>query len=118
MIDTGGILFNRDITLAIQAGGFSSRMGQDKALLPFGGQPLIAFIANQARTLTDDLLVTTNQVASFDFLHLPLYPDCLSVRGALVGMHTALTAAQRPRAFVNLNTLEEYQQAVEMIQAK
>jgi molybdopterin-guanine dinucleotide biosynthesis protein A len=96
MTGKGGRLFNRDITLAIQAGGFSSRMGQDKALLPFGDQPLIEFIANRARTLTDDLLITTNQVASFEFLHIPLYPDRLSVRGALVGMHTALSAAQRP----------------------
>jgi len=29
------------LTLCVQAGGKSSRMGKDKALLDFGGQPLI-----------------------------------------------------------------------------
>ncbi|RPH61136.1 MAG: hypothetical protein EHM81_04890, partial [Chloroflexi bacterium] len=36
------ILYNTTmLTVVIQAGGNSSRMGQDKALLPFLGQPLI-----------------------------------------------------------------------------
>jgi molybdopterin-guanine dinucleotide biosynthesis protein A len=95
-LNTSAEIFNRNITLAIQAGGFSTRMGQDKALLPFGGLPLIEFIANRGKTLTDDLLVTTNQVESFEFLDLPLYPDRLPQRGTLTGMHTALSAAQRP----------------------
>jgi len=93
---TENTLFNPNITLAIQAGGLSSRMGQNKALLPFGGMPLIAYIANRGKVLTDDLLVTTNQEEAFDFLHLPLYPDRFAFRGALVGMHTALSAARRP----------------------
>jgi len=96
VLNSSGEIFNRNITLAIQAGGFSTRMGQDKALLPFDGLPLIEFIANRGKTLTDDLFVTTNLVESFEFLNLPLYPDRLTQRGALVGMHTALSAAQRP----------------------
>lgn len=71
-------------------------MGQDKALLPFGGLPLIEFIANRGKTLTDDLLVTSNQPDSFKFLNLPVFPDSLTQRGSLVGMHTALSASQRP----------------------
>lgn len=71
-------------------------MGQDKALLPFTGLPLIEYIAHRGRTLTDDLLVTTNQVESFQFLNLPLCPDVSPHRGTLVGVHTALIAAKRP----------------------
>lgn len=96
MTDKGGEIYKHKVTLVIQAGGFSRRMGQDKALLPFSGIPLIEYIANRGKALTDDILVTTNQAKSFEFLHLPLYPDRLSLRGALVGMHTALSAAQRP----------------------
>lgn len=96
MLNTGENIFNRDITLAIQAGGFSTRMGQDKALLPFEGKPLIEFIANRGKTLTDDLIVTSNQPDSFKFLNLPVYPDHLNQSGSLVGMHTALSAAKRP----------------------
>jgi len=96
VLDTGGDIINRDITLAIQAGGFSTRMGQDKALLPFEGLPLIEYIANRGKMLTNDLLVTSNRPDSFKFLNLPVYTDHLTQRGALVGMHTALSAAKRP----------------------
>ena len=96
MLNCSVEILNLNITLAIQAGGFSTRMGQDKALLPFGGLPLIEFIANRGKLLTDDLLVTTNEMEPFEFLNLPLYPDRLTQRGALVGMHTALSAAKRP----------------------
>lgn len=96
MLNTGENIFNRDITLAIQAGGFSTRMGQDKALLPFEGKPLIEYIANRGKALTHDLLVTSNQPDSFKFLNLPVYPDHLNQSGSLVGMHTALSAAKRP----------------------
>ena len=88
------------VTLAIQAGGSSSRMGQNKALLPFGGVPLIEFIVKRGKSLTNDILITTNEVEAFGFLQLPLYPDRLSLRGALVGMYTALNAAQRPMVAV------------------
>ena len=96
VLKTSGDYLSRNITLAIQAGGFSKRMGQDKALLPFNGLRLIEYIVHRGKQLTDDILVTTNQIASFQFLHLPLYPDLLSQRGTLVGVHTALSAATRP----------------------
>ncbi|MHB8088328.1 MAG: molybdenum cofactor guanylyltransferase [Anaerolineaceae bacterium] len=86
----------KNLTLVIQAGGFSKRMGQDKALLIFNHQPLIAYIADRGRLLTDDLFVTTNQIESYRFLNLPLYPDLLPLRGTLVGMHTALSASTKP----------------------
>ncbi|OJX47121.1 MAG: hypothetical protein BGO78_16715 [Chloroflexi bacterium 44-23] len=85
-----------NLSLAIQAGGFSKRMGQDKALIEFNNQPLIAYIASRGRSLTDDLFVTTNQIELYRFLNLPLYPDQLPFRGTLVGMHTALSSSTRP----------------------
>ncbi len=85
-----------NLSLAIQAGGFSKRMGQDKALLEFNHQPLITYVANRGLLLTDDLFVTTNQIESYRFINLPLYPDRLPLRGTLVGMHTALSVSTRP----------------------
>lgn len=86
----------QNLSLAIQAGGFSKRMGQDKALLEFNHQPLIAHIANRGRILTDDVFITTNQIESYRFLNLPLFPDRLPIRGTLVGMHTALSSSAKP----------------------
>lgn len=84
------------ITVAIQAGGESRRMGQDKALMPFLGQPLIARIAARLAPLADEMIVTTNRPQSYAFLNLPLFSDLRPGRGALGGMHTALASAGQP----------------------
>lgn len=81
-------------TLVIQAGGQSRRMGQDKALLPFLGQPLIQRGITRLSHLADEVLVTTNHPEKYTFLSLPLYPDIIPDRGALSGLYTALNAAK------------------------
>jgi len=81
-------------TLVIQAGGQSRRMGQDKALLPFLGQPLIQRGIARLGRLADEILVTTNHPEDYAFLGLPLFPDVIPNRGALSGLYTALHAAQ------------------------
>ncbi len=80
-------------SLVIQAGGQSRRMGQDKALLPFLGQPLIQRGITRLSHLADEVLVTTNHPENYSFVGLPLYPDIIPDRGALSGLYTALHAA-------------------------
>jgi molybdopterin-guanine dinucleotide biosynthesis protein A len=84
------------LTIAIQAGGRSSRMGQDKALMPFLGRPLIAHMVARLRLLADDLLVTTNHLEDYAFLDVPLFTDIFPGLGALGGLYTALAAAREP----------------------
>lgn len=84
------------LTLALQAGGESRRMGQDKALLPFLGQPLIQRVATQVAPAADEILVTTNRPADYAFLGYPCFPDLRPGRGALGGLFTALKAATQP----------------------
>ena len=84
------------LTVVIQAGGESRRMGQDKALIPFRGSTLIQRVIGRVSHLADQLLVTTNQPEKYDFLKLPLYPDLIPGRGALGGLYTALSAASNP----------------------
>ncbi len=84
------------LTISIQAGGNSRRMGQDKALLPFAGQPLIVRLVERLRPFADQLIVTTNRPQDYAFLSLPLYPDVKPGLGALGGLLTALQAAQMP----------------------
>lgn len=81
------------LTVVVQAGGTSSRMGQNKALVPFLGQPLISRVVERVRPLADELLVTTNEPEHFTFLSLPLIPDVQPGIGALGGLLTALSAA-------------------------
>lgn len=84
------------LTVAIQAGGESRRMGQDKALLPFLGQPLIARLVKRLSPIASEVLVTTNRPDLYRFLGLPLYADLIPGRGALGGLYTALSAAAHP----------------------
>ena len=71
-------------SIVIQAGGQSSRMGQDKALLPFLGEPLIQRVLDRVRPIADEILVTTNQPDSYQFLDVPLYTDVTPGRGAVL----------------------------------
>ena len=81
------------LTIAIQAGGQSSRMGQDKALKPFLGRPLIQRVVDRLAPIADEIIVTTNRPEEYAFLGLPLFPDLKPGRGALGGLYTALASA-------------------------
>lgn len=84
------------LTIAINAGGESCRMGEDKALKLFAGQPLIARILERLRPLADELFVTTNHPAGYAFLGVPLVPDLLPGKGTLGGLYTAVAVASQP----------------------
>jgi molybdopterin-guanine dinucleotide biosynthesis protein A len=84
------------LTVSIQAGGQSSRMGEDKALKPFLGRPLIQRVIERLQPMADELIVTTNRPADYAFLRLPLFMDIKPGRGALGGLHTAIASAKSP----------------------
>ena len=46
------------LTLVIQAGGESKRMGQDKGLVPFLGRPLIQRVIARLAPIADEVIVT------------------------------------------------------------
>ncbi len=71
------------------------RMGENKALKPFLGRPLIQRVVDRLAPIADELLVTTNQPADLAFLQLPLIPDLKPGRGALGGLYTALASARQ-----------------------
>ncbi|MDD2695858.1 MAG: NTP transferase domain-containing protein, partial [Anaerolineales bacterium] len=74
------------LTLVIQAGGESRRMGTDKALVPFLGVPLIERVIARLAGLGDELVVTANQPEAYRYLNLPIFSDLLPGRGALGGL--------------------------------
>jgi molybdopterin-guanine dinucleotide biosynthesis protein A len=84
------------LTLAIQSGGQSSRMGRDKGLVEFLGKPLIARVMKRLAPIADEIIVTTNRPQDYRFLGVPLFPDLKPGRGALGGLHTALASASHP----------------------
>lgn len=84
------------LTVCIQAGGQSSRMGEDKALKTFLGRPLIQRVVERLAPIADELIVTTNRPEDYLFLNLPLHPDLKPGRGALGGLYTAIASARHP----------------------
>jgi molybdopterin-guanine dinucleotide biosynthesis protein A len=85
---------------AIQAGGKSTRMGQDKAWLTVNGQPLISRALAAVRPIADRLLIVINPASlnQHDYITLSrsegaeLIYDLRHDSGPLAGIHTALTA--------------------------
>ena len=84
------------LTKVIQAGGQSSRMGEDKALKPFLGRPLIQRVIERLAPIADELIVTTNRPAEYGFIKHRLIPDLRPGRGALGGLYTAIASASHP----------------------
>jgi molybdopterin-guanine dinucleotide biosynthesis protein A len=84
------------LTVCIQAGGESSRMGEDKALKTFLGRPLIQRVVERLSSVADEMIVTTNRPGDYAFLKLPLFSDLRPGRGALGGLYTALASAEHP----------------------
>lgn len=65
------------LSVIILAGGKSSRMGRDKALILIDGVPLIAHVCNVARKLSENIYIVTKLRSPGDSLENPGYRDYL-----------------------------------------
>jgi len=88
------------LSVAIQAGGQSSRMGhdRDKALVDLNGRPMIAWVLDTVSGLGAEVItevtITTNQPEHYDFADgIRLVDDDQPGAGALAGLRTAISAA-------------------------
>jgi molybdopterin-guanine dinucleotide biosynthesis protein A len=74
----------------VLAGGGSTRMGRDKALLPYRGAALVEHIASLVREAAGSvaLIGDPRRYARFGY---PVHPDNVPHCGPLGGIHTALT---------------------------
>ena len=84
-----------DFTGYVLAGGRSSRMGEDKALLEFGGRTMLeraAAALAEARVSPVKIVVNERQAGFFRerFPSFALVTDVYPERGALGGLHAAL----------------------------
>lgn len=84
------------LTGAILAGGFSRRLGQDKAALQLGGKPLALWVHEALAPLVADCWLITNQPLAHQSFGLPLMTDLRPFQGPAGGLLTALFAARTP----------------------
>ncbi len=91
------------VSVVIQAGGESRRMGMSKARVLFDGRPLILRMIERLAPIADELIITTNEADKLGFISeadtdcpIRLVADVYDVRGALPGLYTAFQAASNP----------------------
>ena len=87
---------NKSHAIAILAGGQSSRMGNDKALLPWRGVSLLEYLCAVASQNTDRVLVTGREKpADWTVEETVFLRDQIPDLGPLIGLKTALAWAQK-----------------------
>ncbi|MEW5960916.1 MAG: molybdenum cofactor guanylyltransferase [Chloroflexota bacterium] len=88
------------VSIAVLAGGQSTRMGQNKAFLPVGGRRVIERVLDVVAPLTDDLFIGANSPEEYREFGLRLAPDVYPNKAALGGIYSAIHAAQHSRVLV------------------
>ena len=87
-------------TVAIMAGGQSSRMGTDKSFVLFDGRPLIEIVREKVTGLGTETLLITNTPEAYAHLNLPMVSDVYPDHGPLGGIYTAVHAASHLHVLV------------------
>ncbi|MBZ0283433.1 MAG: molybdenum cofactor guanylyltransferase [Anaerolineae bacterium] len=84
------------ITISILAGGQSRRMGRPKSFVNLAGKPLIQHLIELVKTLKYPIHVIANDPEPFKQFGYPVFPDVLTGKGALGGIHTSLSHSETP----------------------
>jgi molybdopterin-guanine dinucleotide biosynthesis protein A len=84
----------------IQAGGKSTRMGRNKAVLEIGGKRLIDRLVGGLRQIFPEVIIVANTPGLYDYLDVRVVPDLIPDKGSLGGIYTATAVASQPWAFV------------------
>lgn len=87
--------------LVILCGGDSSRMGTDKALLPFQDKCLIEFIVDKYKPYFDKIYLSVNELGQYSHLDLDVkeIPDIYRHAGPTGAILSSLTMILEDRAF-------------------
>lgn len=87
-------------TVAILAGGKSSRMGTDKSFVLFQGRPMIELVLERVHGLGDETILITNKPEAYAHLGVPMYSDVYLDHGSLGGIFTAVHYASHPYTLI------------------
>jgi molybdenum cofactor guanylyltransferase len=106
--DVGAIMENinnKEFTGYVLAGGKSRRMGEDKAFLEFGGKTFVEHAVSSLSTICENVKIVLNDAEIEPIIHsiLPNVPrifDIFKNRGALGGIHVALTDCESEFAII------------------
>lgn len=86
-----------EATGIILAGGKSSRMGTNKALLKINGKTVIENVVEELRSIVNNILIVTNSFEEYEFLRLPMVEDRWKGMGPLAGIQAGLNTSKTER---------------------
>lgn len=86
-------------SVAILAGGKSSRFGTDKGLVIFREKPLIQHVIDNAIKISNDVYIISNNPIYQNF-ELPVLNDEFKSKGPLGGLHSALKNSPKEHCFL------------------
>ena len=88
----------------VVAGGRSTRMGRDKALLPWGGGTLLDHALARLRAVVDEVYILCGPTPRYEDRGVPLVLDAVDDAGPLAGLDAALGATGgRPAVFLGVD---------------
>ncbi len=88
------------LSAAILAGGKSSRMGENKALIKIDNKPIIQHVFEALQEITDDIMIISNEPGIYNFLKFPVYSDVIPHKSPLAGLITALYHCENSHCFI------------------
>jgi len=90
-----------NITCAILAGGYSTRMGQDKATLEIHGKTLIRYVFEKVEKVFRDIVIisSNDSHSAFKDINAPIIKDVMPVHGPVVGIASALLYSKNTYVF-------------------
>ncbi|MBK6329677.1 MAG: molybdenum cofactor guanylyltransferase [Bacteroidetes bacterium] len=87
------------LSVYLLAGGESSRMGLDKGLIELHGKPIIGYIIDAVKQLTNDITIITSN-DNYKQFKLPIIEDVYKNMGPASGIDTALHDAKNEWVFI------------------
>lgn len=87
------------VTAVILAGGNSTRMKNNKALLPYSGELFIERIHRQLAEIFRDVILVTNTPELYRFLPCRIVQDIYPAKCSLAGIHAGLAHSATPYIF-------------------
>jgi molybdopterin-guanine dinucleotide biosynthesis protein A len=87
------------VTGIVLAGGLSSRMGEDKSLMPLRGKPLIMYAIEALTPLCQKVIISSN-LQAYDFTGCEVWPDELAVKAPVNGLYSCLKRSKTDWNFI------------------